>query len=95
MALVTAGMGFHTVSVAVPVNVGAATLTAVMVTGLVAGIAAGGVYSPLVEIVPSVVDPPTTPFTCQVTPVLASLLTVAVNWAVEPSLTWPAPLTVT
>jgi hypothetical protein len=36
-----------------------------------------------------------TPFTCHVTALLVSPVTVAVNWAVEPSLTWAPPLTVT
>ena len=94
-AVVTAGKGFHTVSLAVPVTVDADTLIAVMVTGLVAGIAVGGVYKPLAEIVPSVLDPPVTPFTCQVTDVDGSLVTVADSCAVDPSLTWPAPFTVT
>ena len=43
------------------------------------GIAAGGVYSPVVEIVPVALLPPATPFTCQVTAVLLVFETVAVN----------------
>jgi hypothetical protein len=74
---------------------GAATLAAEIVTGLVDGTVAGGVYSPVVEMVPVEADPPVTPFTCQVTALLDSLVTVAVSCAVAPTLTWPAPLIVT
>jgi catabolite regulation protein CreA len=87
IAFETDGRGFQTASVAVPVTIGAATVTAVIVTGLVAGIVAGGVYRPPAEIVPSALDPPATAFTCHVTDVLDSLITLAVNWAVDPSLT--------
>jgi hypothetical protein len=94
-ALETAGSGFHTSSLDDPLTPGAATLTAVIVTGFVAGIVAGGVYNPAAEIVPTALEPPVIPFTCQVTAVLVSFVTVAVNWAVDPSLTWLPLLTVT
>jgi hypothetical protein len=45
--------------------------------------------------VPVEADPPVTPLTCQVTEVFASLVTVADSCAVDPSLIWPPPLTVT
>jgi hypothetical protein len=48
-----------------------------MVTGLVPGIAAGGVYRPLLLIAPFVLSPPVTPFTCHVTLVLVELATTA------------------
>jgi hypothetical protein len=72
-----------------PVSAGAATLTAVIDTGFAAGIVAGGVYKPAAEIVPTAAEPPLTPFTCHVTALLVSPVTVAVNWAVDPSLTCP------
>jgi hypothetical protein len=67
----------------------------VITTGLVAGIDAGGVYKPPVEIVPTAADPPVVPFTCHVTAVFVSPVTVAVNCAVDPILTWLPLLTVT
>jgi len=89
------GSGFRIASVAAPTTEGAATLAAVIVTVFGEGIVAGGVYSPVIEIVPVALDPPLMPFTCQVTEELGSLVTVAVICAVEPSRTWAGPLTVT
>ena len=43
VALASAGTGFSTISLSVPETEGDATLTAAIVTGLVAGIADGGV----------------------------------------------------
>jgi hypothetical protein len=60
-----------------PETLGAATLTAEMVTGFVEGIVAGGVYRPLVLIVPVAAAPPVTPFTCHVTAVLVEFATAA------------------
>jgi hypothetical protein len=57
-ALVTAGIGFHTATVAAPPTVGVSVITAVMVTASGLGIAGGGVYNPVAEIVPTVLDPP-------------------------------------
>src|ERR1035441_2133951 len=50
---------------------------------------------PEVLMVPRVLLPPVTPFTCHVTAVLERLLTVAVKRAVLPNRTWLPPLTVT
>ena len=72
-----------------------AVLVAVIVTVLGFGIAAGGVYTPLVEIVPYVLLPPAIEFTLHVTPVLVVLTTLAVKVEEVPSLTWLPPLTVT
>jgi len=48
------------------------------------GTAAGAVYSPLVEMVPFVESPPTSPFTLQAILVLAEPLTAAMNcWVWE------------
>src|SRR5213080_2634849 len=65
--------------------VGSACDTAVTVT--VAGFVttAGAVYSPELEIVPTVALPPVTPLTCQVTAVLLVFCTVAVNCCVPPA----------
>jgi hypothetical protein len=56
--------------------------TAVTVTVAGLGTAEGAVYSPDVEIVPTVESPPVTPLTCQVTAVLEVPVTVAVNCCV-------------
>ncbi|MGH9208426.1 MAG: hypothetical protein ACRD1G_18045, partial [Acidimicrobiales bacterium] len=61
------------------------TAATVTVAGL--GTAAGAVYSPDVETVPTVALPPVTPFTCQVTAVLLVPVTVAVNCCVVPTCT--------
>src|SRR5215470_12613655 len=73
-----------TVTVAEPEWLVSALDVAVTVT-LEAGTEAGAAYSPLVLIVPTVVFPPTTPFTLQVTPRFwESLVTVAANcWDLE------------
>ena len=54
----------------------------VTVAGL--GTAAGPVYKPEPEIVPTVALPPVTPFTCHVTAVLLVFCTVAENCCVPP-----------
>jgi hypothetical protein len=53
----------------------------VAVTATVAGVgtAAGAVYTPLLEIIPTVALPPVTPLTLQVTVVLDAFVTVAVK----------------
>ncbi len=94
-ALDTVGSGFNIVSLAVPLTDGATTLTAVIVTVFCVGIVVGGAYRPLDVMVPTELDPLPIPFTCQVTAELVSLVTVAVNCAVDPSLTCPPPLTMT
>jgi hypothetical protein len=78
-----------------PEAVGAATLTAVIVKGLVVGMAAGGVYTPALVMVPTVLLPPATVLTCHVTAVLVTLATAAVKVVVLPKRTWLAPVTVT
>ena len=95
VAAVIAGIGLRMLSCAEPDTLGEATLTAVMVTVFEAGIVAGGVYTPAVLMVPTVLLPPGTPSTCHVTAVLVMLLTAAVKLAVVPSRTWLPPLTVT
>src|SRR6185312_5560886 len=62
--------GADTVSCAVADFDESATETAVIVTVEGVGTVAGGVYWPVVDIVPSVVLPPTAPSTSQVTDVL-------------------------
>jgi hypothetical protein len=58
--------------------------TAVTVTVAGEGMLVGAVYMPELEIVPTVVLPPATPFTCQVTALLAEFMTVAENdWVAE------------
>ncbi len=63
---------------AVPERAELAADTAVTVTVAGEGIIAGAVYIPEVEIVPTVVLPPATPFTCQLTVIFVELATVAV-----------------
>jgi len=71
-----------TVILADPDFVVSACDTAVTVTVAGLGTAEGAVYSPEVEIVPTVEFPPVAPFTCQVTAVLEVPVTVAVNCCV-------------
>ena len=66
------------------VLLGSACETAVTVTVAGFGTFVGAVYIPADEIVPCVVSPPLTPFTSQVTLVLAALKTAAVNCCVLP-----------
>ena len=95
VAIESTGTGFWTVSPIEPETVGAATLTAEIVTGFVLGIVVGGVYSPLPLMVPLVLLPPVTPLTCHVTPIFVEFATTAYSWAVDPSRTWVGPVTVT
>jgi len=95
VADVIAGTGFSTLIEAEPEVEGAATLTAVIVTGSTVGIAAGGVYTPELVIVPTLLFPPATVSTCHVTAVFVVFATAAVKVAVLPNRTWPAPLTLT
>ena len=55
----------------------------------------GGVYTPAIEIVPTVLFPPATPFTFHVTDELVRLVTVTVKLSVLPKRTWLAPEMVT
>jgi hypothetical protein len=61
------GIGFQSVTELLPVADESAELTALTVTVLFAGSAAGAVYVPEVPIVPVVALPPATPSTCHVT----------------------------
>lgn len=94
-AEVMVGTGLSTLSDAEPDADGEATLTAVTVTGFVAGMLDGGVYTPELMIVPTELLPPLMPATCHVTAVFVRFVTVALKLAVPPSLTWLDPLTVT
>ncbi|HEY3989174.1 MAG TPA: hypothetical protein VGM02_07740 [Acidobacteriaceae bacterium] len=73
-------------------TVGLAVLVAMIVTVAGVGIVSGAVYSPSAEINPTVVFPPATPLTVQVTAVLDVPLTVAVYCAGASSVTLVAPL---
>jgi len=64
-----------------------AVLVAVMLTDAGFGTSVGAVYSPLVEIVPTVTLPVDTPFTLHVTAVLEVPVTVGVNCCVPPTAT--------
>jgi hypothetical protein len=88
-------MGLRTASVSEPDTAVLAWLTAVIVTVLGEGIALGGVYRPLEEIVPVAADPAATPFTSQVTAVFEVFATVADSCTVEPRRTCEPPVTVT
>jgi hypothetical protein len=74
-------------TVAVPEEDALALLVAVIVTVGGLGGAAGAVYSPAAETVPTVVFPPATPFTLQETAVFEELVTVAVKGWVPPGAT--------
>jgi hypothetical protein len=94
-ALVTTGTGFSTASVAEPLTEGEAMLVAVIVIVFGFGTLAGGVYSPLAEIVPNATEPPVVPFTDHDTVVFVVLATLAESCAVCPNRTCPAPETAT
>jgi hypothetical protein len=76
-------IGVATVTVASAVLVVSALEITVMVTAAGLGIEAGAVYSPVPDMVPCVVLPPVTPFTCQITSVFLVFFTVAVNCVVD------------
>jgi hypothetical protein len=76
------GAGGCTVTVAVPTADGLAALVACTVTVAGLGIAAGALYIPEAETVPTVEFPPVTPFTLHVTAVFVEFVTVALNWRV-------------
>jgi hypothetical protein len=61
VAEVTIGTAFCTVSLNVTKAVDEATLTVEIITGFVFEIVAGGVYRPLLLMVPFVASPPVTP----------------------------------
>lgn len=67
------------VTVACPDRVGSATDTAETVTLGEVGIAAGAVYTPALDMVPTVALPPGIPLTCQVTAMLVVFVTAAVK----------------
>lgn len=83
------GMSLVTLSCAVPVAEGEATLVAVTCSVAGDGRSAGAVYMPLDEIVPSEELPPEIPLTLQVTAVLLVPETAAFNCIVLPSKTLP------
>ncbi len=70
---------FRIVTLAAPDFVGSATLVADTVTVLGDGTLFGAVYNPPAVMVPTLVLPPATPFTFQVTPKFDEPVTVAVN----------------
>ncbi len=67
------------VTLAEPDLVGSATLVALTVTVAGEGTLAGGVYTPLVEIVPHAVPPQPAPLTVQVTAVFEVPVTFPIN----------------
>jgi hypothetical protein len=71
-------------TLAAPLADGAATLVALTVTLAGDGKSPGAVYSPALEIVPTVAFPPSTPFTLHVTRVSVVPVTVAANACVAP-----------
>lgn len=71
-----------TVTCAVSITVDCACEIAAMVIAAGEGTAAGAVYVPFASMVPCVVSPPATPFTCHVTAVLGVFATAAVNFSV-------------
>jgi hypothetical protein len=81
--LVRTGTGFSNVTTLLPVAMLEAALTAVTVTEPEAGTVPGAVYTPVELIVPVETLPPSTPFTCQVTPVFDVPITLALKaWGV-------------
>jgi hypothetical protein len=82
-------MSLVTVSAARPDLLASAWLVAVICTVAGNGRSIGAVYTPAGVIVPSVVLPPVTPFTLQITAVSVVFDTVAVKVAWSPSRTEP------
>jgi hypothetical protein len=81
-------VGWMMVTAADACLVGSAAETAVTATVAGVGMAAGAEYTPAVDIRPTVVLPPVTPPTCQVTTVLLELVTVAEKvWLPVPTAT--------
>ncbi len=74
-----------TVAVAVELLELSARLVAFIVTVAGFGTRAGAVYNPLEEIIPTVLLPPATSFTLQVTAVLPVPVTLALNCCVAPT----------
>lgn len=89
------GRGLRILTCTEPETAGDETVVAAIVIVLGFGIAAGGVYTPVAEIVPTVLLPPATEFTLQVTAAFVLLATVAVKVVGFPSRTWLAPETLT
>src|SRR5580692_10812705 len=85
--LASTGTGFQIVAALLPVAAELAELTALIVTVLELGTAAGAVYIPEELIVPVAELPPCTPFTCQVTAVFDDPVTVALKDCVAPART--------
>jgi len=79
------------VSCALPERLGSAADTALTVTVAGAGRVAGAVYTPLLEILPTVELPPLIPLTSQVTAVFVVFSTAAVNAWVAPVATLAVP----
>jgi hypothetical protein len=86
--LVSTGTGFCNVTVLLPDAVAPAELTARTFTVLELGTVAGAVYAPDELIVPVVLLPPATPFTCQVTEVFDDPVTVTLKDCVAPARTF-------
>ena len=72
------------VSEAVPEELGETVLVAVIITVEGDGTAAGAMYKPEAEIVPTALLPPGRPLTLHVTVVVVVPVTVAVNCCMEP-----------
>jgi hypothetical protein len=65
--LESAGMGFQSVTVLVPLALGSSALTALTATVEALPSAEGATYVPVVLTVPVATEPPAAPFTSQVT----------------------------
>ena len=82
--LLICGIGFHTATELEPLTVAFAVSIAEIVIVSGEGSVAGAVYTPLVEIVPTVAFPPATPFTDHVS---VSFVIDGTNVCVEPTRT--------
>jgi hypothetical protein len=85
------GVGFSSVTFVEPLAEVSATLVARIVTVFGFGKEPGAVYLPAVSIVPVAAEPPTVPFTDQVTPAFCVPVTVAVNVYESPARTFALP----
>lgn len=90
LALLSVGVGFHSMTLLVPLALESAAERAATVIVLGFGRVAGAVYRPDALIVPVVALPPATPFTDQLTAVCVVPVTVAEKNCVAPARTFAA-----
>lgn len=91
LTLLIAGVGFHSVTLLVPLAAEFAAAVALMLIVLEVGRLAGAVYIPAAVIVPVLALPPATPFTNQFTVWSDAPVTVALKGCAAPARTFAEP----